>query len=107
MCLPHGFISLPYTTSYGLFVSKLQLGACSIRACSISKLRKWIDCYMCNSPAAVFFSQTPSRPSCFQSSTIALDTGLLLKAKMPIRDLTAELESRSNMDPSDILSVTK
>ena len=31
-----------------------------------------------------------------------LDTGLLLKAKMPIRDLTSELESRSNMDPSDI-----
>ena len=31
------------------------------------------------------------RPSYFQSSTIALDTGLLLKAKMPIRDLTTEL----------------
>ena len=59
-----------------------------------------------NSPAAVYFtilSQIPRRPSYFQSSTIALDTGLLLKAKMPIRDLTIELESRSNMDPSDIL----
>ena len=59
-----------------------------------------------NSPAAVSFtvlSQTPRRPSYFQSSTIALDNGLLLKAKMPIRDLTTELESRSNMDPSDIL----
>ena len=59
-----------------------------------------------NSPAAVSFtvlSQTPRRPRYFQSSTIALDTGLLLKAKMPIRDLTTELESRSNMDPSDIL----
>ena len=32
-----------------------------------------------------------------------LDTGLLLKAKMPIRDLTTELESQSNMDPLDIL----
>ena len=59
-----------------------------------------------NSPAAVSFtvlSQTPRRPSYFQSSTIAFDNGLLLKAKMPIRDLTTELESRSNMDPSDIL----
>ena len=27
-----------------IYVSKLPLGACSIRACSISKLRKWIDC---------------------------------------------------------------
>ena len=44
-----------------------------------------------NSPAAVYFtvhSQTPRRPSYFQSSTIALDTVLLPKAKMPIRDLT-------------------
>ena len=59
-----------------------------------------------NSPAALYFtvlSQTPRRPSYFQKSTIALDTGLLLKSKMPIRDLTTELESRSNMDPSDIL----
>ena len=61
-----------------------------------------------NSPAAVYFtvlSQTPRRLSYFQSSTIVLDTGLLLKAKMLIRDLrpTTELESRSNMDPSDIL----
>ena len=61
-----------------------------------------------SSPAAVYFtvlSQTPRRPSYFQSSTIALDTGLLLKAKMSIRDLTCttELESQSNMDPSDIL----
>ena len=59
-----------------------------------------------NSPAAVYItvlSQTPRRPSYFQSSTIALDTGSLLKAKMPIRDLTTELESQSNMDPSDIL----
>ena len=86
-----------------IYVSKLPLGACSIRACSISKLRKWIDY---NSPAAVYLtvlSQTPRRPSYFQSSTIALDTGLLLKAKMPIRDLTTELESRSNMESSDIL----
>ena len=59
-----------------------------------------------SSPAAVYFtilSQTPRRPSYFQSSTIALDTGLLLKAKLSIRDLTTELESRSNTDPSDIL----
>ena len=59
-----------------------------------------------NSPAAVYFtvlSQTPRRPSYFQSSTIALDIGLLLKVKMPIRDLTTELEFRSNIDPSDIL----
>ena len=86
-----------------IYVSKLPLGACSIRACSISKLWKWIDY---NSPAAVYFtvlSQTPLRPSYFQSSIIALDTGLLLKAKMPIRDLTTELESRSNMESSDIL----
>ena len=58
-----------------------------------------------SSPAAMYFtvlSQTPCQPSYFQSSTIALDTGLLLKAKI-IRDLTTELESRSNMDPSDIL----
>ena len=27
-----------------LYVSKLPLGVCSIRACSISKLRKRIDC---------------------------------------------------------------
>ena len=27
-----------------IYVSKLPLGACSIRACSISKLRKWIGC---------------------------------------------------------------
>ena len=61
-----------------------------------------------SSPAAVYFtalSQTPRRPSYFQSSTIALDTGLLLKAKMSIRDLTTELESQSNMDPSDILDL--
>ena len=32
-----------------------------------------------------------------------LDTGLLLNAKRPTRDLSTELESRSNMDPSDIL----
>ena len=59
-----------------------------------------------NSPAAVYFtvlSQTPRRPSYFQSSTIALDTRLLLKAKIPISDLTTELASRSNMDSSDIL----
>ena len=72
-----------------IYVSKLPLGTCSIRACSISKLLKWIDY---NTPAAVYFtvlSQTPGRPSYFQSSTIALDTELLLKAKMPIRDLTS------------------
>ena len=27
-----------------IYVSKLPLGACSIRACSISKLWKWIEC---------------------------------------------------------------
>ena len=59
-----------------------------------------------NSPAAVYFtvlSQTPRRPSYFQSLIIALDTGLPLKAKMSIKDFTTELESRSNMGPSDIL----
>ena len=30
-------------------------------------------------------------------------TGLLLKTNMTIRDRTTELESRSNMEPSDIL----
>ena len=65
-----------------------------------------------NSPTAVSFtvlSQTPRRPSYFRNSIIALamliyfDTGLLLKAKRPIRDLTTERESRSNMGPSDFL----
>ena len=41
----------------------------------------------------------PLRERCLYT----LDTGLLLKAKMPIRDLTTELESRSNMGLSDIL----
>ena len=53
-----------------IYVSKLPLGACSIRACSISKLRK----SGVNSPTAVSFtilSQTPRRPSYFQNSTIA------------------------------------
>ena len=35
----------------------------------------------------------------------ALDTGLLLKTKRPISDLTMELKSRLNMDPSDILGL--
>ena len=34
-----------------------------------------------------------------------LDTGLLLKTKRPISDLTMELKSRLNMDPSDILGL--
>ena len=40
-----GYYSL-FTSASALviYVSKLPLGACSIRACSISKLRKWIRC---------------------------------------------------------------
>ena len=39
----------PYTlftsaSALVIYVSKLPLGACLIRACSISKLRKWIRC---------------------------------------------------------------
>ena len=86
-----------------IYVSKLPLGACSIRACSLASCGNGS---IVNSPAVVYFtvlSQTHQRPSYFKSSTIALDTRLRLKAKMPIRDLTTELESRSNMDPSDIL----
>ena len=48
-----------------IYVSKLPLGACSIRACSISKLRNGSGV---NSPAAVSFTdlpQTPRRPSYF------------------------------------------
>ena len=86
-----------------IYVSKLPLGACSIRACSLASCGNGS---IVNSPAVVYFtvlSQTHRRPSYFKSSTIALDTRLLLKAKMPIRDLTTELESGSNMDPSDIV----
>ena len=106
-----GFIEYLFTSASALvmYVSKLPLDACSIRACSISKLRHGS---IVNSPAAVcftVFSQTPCRPSFFQTSTIALDTGLLLKAKMSIRDLTTELESRSSHGPFGYsrLNVTK
>ena len=40
---------------------------------------------------------------CVSDVDNTLDTGLLLKAKRPIRDLTTERESQSNMGPSDIL----
>ena len=32
------------TSAMVIYVSKLPLGACSIRACSISKFGKWIGC---------------------------------------------------------------
>ena len=46
---------------------------------------------------------TSKIPSLRERCYYTLDTGLLLKAKMPIRDLTTEREARSNMGPSDIL----
>ena len=46
---------------------------------------------------------TSKIPPLRERCSYTLDTGLLLKAKRPIRDLTTELESRSNMDPSDSL----
>ena len=55
------------------------------------------------------FSDSPSTKllpkfyHCVSDVDITLDIVLLLKAKMPIRDLTTERESRSNMGPSDIL----
>ena len=66
-----------------------------------------------NSPTAVSFTvlslrlpvdQVTSKiPSLRERCWYTLDTELLLKAKRPIRDLTTERESRSNMGPSDIL----
>ena len=46
---------------------------------------------------------TSNIPPLRERSWYTLDTWLPLKAKTPIRDLATELESRSNMDPSDIL----
>ena len=44
-----------------IYVSKLPLGACSIRVCSISKLRKWIRCKLPDS--SVFYSSFSDSPS--------------------------------------------
>ena len=41
-------------------------------------------------------------PSLRERCRYTLDTGLLLKAKRPIRDLTTERESKSNMGPSNV-----
>ena len=49
-----------------------------------------------------FFLRLPVDQASFVD-ILSLYTGLLLKAKRPIRDLTTERESRSNMGPSDIL----
>ena len=46
---------------------------------------------------------TSKIPSLRERCLYTLDNGLLLKAKRPIRDLTTEQESRSNMGPLDIL----
>ena len=45
----------------------------------------------------------PKSHHCVSDVDNTLDSGLLLKAKRPIRDLTTERESRSNIGPSDIL----
>ena len=56
--------------------------------------------FLSDSPVDQVTSKIPSlRERCLYT----LDTGLLLKAKRLIRDLTTERESRSNMGPSDIL----
>ena len=87
-----------------IYASKLPLCTCSIRACFISKLRKWVRCKLPSSFLKLPVDQAASKfPPLRERCWYTLDTGLLLKAKRPIRDLNTELESRSNMDPSDIL----
>ena len=93
-----------------IYVSKLLSGACSIRACSISKLRE-MDRVLTPQQQCIllFFLKLPvdkatsKIPPLRERCWYALDTRLLPKEKRPIRDLTTELEFRSNMDPSDIL----
>ena len=62
-------------TALVIYVSKLPLGACSIRACSISKLRKWIWCLLPN--RSVFYSSFSDSPS----------TKLLPKFRYCVRDV--------------------
>ena len=92
-----------------IYVSKLPLGACSIRACSISNhvLTPQQQCLL------QFFLRLPvdqvtsKIPSLRERCCYTLDNGLLLKAKRPIRDLTTGRESRSYMGPSDILDLNR
>ena len=80
------------------------MGVCSIRACSISKLltpqQQYLLLFFLKLPVDQATSKIP--PLCEQC-WYTLDTGLLLKTKRPNIYLATELESKSNVEPSDIL----